>query len=407
MNQATENISSSWNSVNSLYGTTIRRSGRCSLLGMMILLVSCASTSSGPGTETLTPASFGNFKCVARTARAVPPKQLPPVRQGIDQKERARPSMPLVVMKLCPDGQVPVATPAKPNVAKGNPLIGPVEGEVKQFFGAPEEQGNVIRKQIRRPEDVYIYGPGGATKQPILPDPPGCNGISYYGSCFYYGAASYAREADGGGMNMTIERPAYDGSGGSGHSLDEIAIQGGTGNGNIIELGWNVSTSQYDNANPHLFVFHWINWGPTCYDTCGWQQYSATYHPGMDLGALVGRQVYIGYVWYEGNWWAWFDNQWLGYFPGSEWSEQYTRNTLIQWFGEVATANGIPPHTDMGNGLFPAASGAARNVTLCDVNAADWVCWYRDQQSWGATFPAYYDIDRSGFGATRYGGLGE
>lgn len=206
---------------------------------------------------------------------------------------------------------------------------------------------------------------------------------------------------------MTIERPAYDASGGPGHTLDEIAVQGNTSNGNILELGWNISTTQYNNANPHLFVFHWVGWTPTCYDACGWQQYSATYFPGMDLGSLVGRTVYTGYVYYEGNWWAWFDNQWIGYFSGSEWSGNYTRSSIIQWFGEIATANGIPPHTDMGNGLFPSDSRAARNSTLCDVNATDWVCWYRDQQVWFATYPTYYDINRSGFGETRYGGLGE
>ncbi len=364
----------------------------------LALVVACVPTTPTPG-----PDIYGKFECVDKTVIAAPPSEFPPVPQN-EQKEGQRPSQ-LLTAPLCPDGQVPVGEPARPNVAKGNPLIGRVQGTTDQFFRASGEQGKLILESLIPPDKLYLHGPGAKNQAP-LPD-PACNGVAYYGSCYYYGSAAYTRDADGGGMTMTIERPVYDGSGGSGHSLDEIAVQGGTGNGNIIELGWNVSTSQYGNANPHLFVFHWMDWSPTCYDACNWQQYSATYFPGMDLGSLVGRSVYIGYVYYEGNWWAWFDNQWLGYYPGSEWSGDYTRNSLIQWFGEVSTANGVPPHTDMGNGLFPSNTSAARNATLCDVNASDWVCWYRDQQVWGATYPSYYDIDRSGFGETRWGGPGE
>ena len=52
-------------------------------------------------------------------------------------------------------------------------------------------------------------------------------------------------------MTMSIERPAYDGTGGPGHSLDEIAVQGGAANGDIMEIGWNVSTTPARLACPH------------------------------------------------------------------------------------------------------------------------------------------------------------
>jgi len=115
-------------------------------------------------------------------------------------------------------------------------------------------------------------------------------------------------------MTTSIAKPAYVNTGGEGHSLDEIALQGGASNGNIIEMGWFVDSEMEGNVNPHIFVYHWINGAETCYDTCGWQQWSTTYHPGMDLGSAVGKKVYIGYVLYQGNWWGWFDNQWMGYF---------------------------------------------------------------------------------------------
>ena len=425
-----------------------------------IWLISCR-----PVTPTPPPDAYGKFRCVERTANASPPSS-PPVQAN--EQGKGTPEPPFLTKPLCPKGQVPVADPAKSineagqYVPKGNPLIGPVNGTSEQFFEAQSDQSKLIIQNLRSPQDLYQKGPGSSRQEIVagesvgpnspkgnpligpvdraseqffnapadqreaiirslrsqqelytqglsttnLQTPP-CNGIPYYGSCYYYASASYARDADGGGVTMTIERPAYDGSGGLGHTLDEISVQGGANNGNIVEIGWNVSTTQYSNANPHLFIFHWIDWRPTCYDTCGWQQYSSTYFPGMDLGTLAGRNVYAGYVYYQGNWWAWFDNQWLGYFPGSEWEGKYTQNKMIQWFGEVATANGVPPHTDMGNGFFSVNSGAARNSTLCDVNAADWVCWYRDQQLWFATYSSYYDINRSGFGETRYGGAGE
>jgi hypothetical protein len=137
---------------------------------------------------------------------------------------------------------------------------------------------------------------------------------------------------------------------------------------------------------------------------CGWQQYSNTYYPGQNIGSLVGREIYIGYVFWKGNWWAWFDNQWIGYFPGSEWNNGYTKSALIQWFGEVSSENGVPPKTQMGDGILPPAPKAAHMLTLCDVDAAAWICWYRDQQSLTATVPNYYDIQHVGFGDTRYGG---
>ena len=347
------------------------------------------------------------YKCVQRTAKAKPPDRLSPKFRGPGRYSKERAYRPLGLSALCPDGQVAVPSSTKhfkPEIPKGNPLLGNIRDQ-RAFDRNPSE---VIRRSLRPFRQVYWKGHSDEKHHATLPMPdPPCDGVAYFGSCYYYASAAYRRAADGGGMTMSVERPNYVSGPSGGHSLDEIAVQGGEGDGNIVELGWNVSSDQYGDANPHLFVFHWINWAPTCYDGCNWVQYSGTYFPGMDLSQVVGRQVYIGYVFYQGNWWAWFDNQWLGYFPGTEWAGNYTRSGLIQWFGEVAASNGIPPRTDMGNGRFPADAAAASMITLCDVDAAAWVCWYRDMQSLGATMPAYYDITRTGFGATRYGGPGE
>jgi Neprosin len=113
------------------------------------------------------------------------------------------------------------------------------------------------------------------------------------------------------------------------------------------------------------------------------------------------------YVYYQGNWWAWFDDQWLGYFPGTEWSNAYTKASLVQWFGEVATSNGVPPMFQMGDGILPPSVRSASMDNLCVVDATAWVCSLRDGQSLLATIPNYYDIKLTGPSETRYGGPGQ
>lgn len=354
-------------------------------------------------------------ECVERPKGVEPPpKRMAPTplpRRGKEYSkgEVGAETSNLRIKAVCPNGRVPVIKALSTKLEKGNPLLGPDPGGETLRLEGPQ-RGEFIRRHLRSFEEVYKRAKPEQEAPPPGPPPgppPQCDGVPSFGSCYYYGSAAFSTTADGGGMTQSIEKPEYVNTGGIGHTLDELAVQGGDQNGNIIEIGWFTSAEQYGNTNPHIFVFHWKNWNPTCYDTCGWVQWSNTYHPGMDLGAAVGKQVYIGYVFYRGNWWAWFDNQWMGYFPGSEWDGKYTKASLIQWFGEVASANGIPPKTDMGNGQFPNSPGAASMATLCDVDAKAWVCWYRDQQSMSRTMPKYYDIDHVSFGATRYGGSGD
>jgi hypothetical protein len=359
-----------------------------------VSLLQCASTSrTNVKPVTVKPESLGAYDCVERAANIASPPPRDPFDLGMVRDQNGRKITKMAGRKALLDvqpcggsggtggagGRVPLSkTRALNNVAKGNPLLRPNQIGIEEFFQRKPSM-NVF------PWEKVYYIPPGPDREPhkARPDPPGCNGVNSFGTCYYYGPASFNTVADGGGMTMRIERPAFSGSG---HSLDEIAAQGGAGNGNIVELGWNVSPVQYSgDTDPHMFIFHWINWSPTCYDTCGWVQYSATYFPGMNLSALIGRDVYVGYVFWNGNWWAWFD---------------------IQWFGEVATDNGIPPNVQMGNGLFPTDPSAAINQTLCDVDAAAWVCWYRDLQSLGPTYPPYFDIRHTGFGQTRFGGPG-
>lgn len=285
------------------------------------------------------------------------------------------------IKPVCPAGEVPVIKNSPPGLPKGNPERPVGTREAGRRFVGPLEA-----RRIDQPCAGVIY-----------PSDPS--------ECYYYAGASDLRTAQGGGLTTTIEKPGYNNSGGGGHTLEEMSVQGGPNEGNIVEIGSSVSADQFGNADPHLFVYHWLAWASTCY-SCNWVQYSSTYYPGMDLSSFVGHSVYNGYVYYQGNWWGWFNGQWVGYFPGSLWKGTFTNSTQAQWFGEVATQNGEPPLTQMGDGLFPSNAAAAPMSTLCDVDAAAWICYYYDQQSLYQTQPKYYGVLHTGFGAMRLGGPG-
>ena len=204
---------------------------------------------------------------------------------------------------------------------------------------------------------------------------------------------------DGGGVVTKVENPAISSSGGT-HSLFEISVQGGEGNGNIVEIGW---TKEVGDSSPRLFIFHWVGWTPACYNGCGWVQWNPSIVPGMTVNS--GSESYMGWVYYRGNWWAWYANQWVGYFPGSMWDGAYAKASLVQWFGEVYEFDPTP-ETDMGNGRLPTNAAAARFWYPCTVDAAAWVCWINSTPSLTTPSTPWYNIQNVGGSAHRYGGPG-
>jgi hypothetical protein len=204
---------------------------------------------------------------------------------------------------------------------------------------------------------------------------------------------------DGGGVVTIVENPAISAAA-SIHSLFEIAVQGGTGNGDIVEIGWRKRSGD---ASPRLFVFHWEDWNPGCYNGCGWVQWNPSIVPGMVVNA--GTESYMGWVYYEGNWWAWYANQWVGYFPETLWAGGYNKANLVQWFGEVHESDPTP-ETDMGNGLRAALAAAARFWYPCKVDAAAWVCWIDSTPSLTTLSVPWYTVQNVGGSAHRFGGPG-
>lgn len=137
-------------------------------------------------------------------------------------------------------------------------------------------------------------------------------------------------------------------------------------------------------------------------------QFSSRYYPGQDVSFLIGREIYVGYIFYNGNWWAWFDGDWLGYFPGTLWDSNFSKAVVVQWFGEVATNNAVPPLTQMGDGILPPKLTAAHMSKLCDIGIGKRDCLIRnDQRLATPDAPNFYSISQLGFGETRYGGPGQ
>jgi hypothetical protein len=173
---------------------------------------------------------------------------------------------------------------------------------------------------------------------------------------FLYASASQNANSEGTYATMTIAKPEL--AEGDYHSLAEVAAQSANGK-QIIEVGWTVDRNVNGDSDPHLFVYHWVDGVETCYNGCGFVQYSANVKPGSVLPTGVAKRFAIQH--YGDVWWIMYDNEWVGYFPDSLWAGRFTRTGLTQWFGEVAAASAAPC-TDMGNGK-PALDPASAAIT--------------------------------------------
>jgi hypothetical protein len=167
------------------------------------------------------------------------------------------------------------------------------------------------------------------------------------------GAQTPAGGAAGASIRLSQEQPVVAPS--DYHSLAELAVESADGR-QVAEVGWTVDPSQFGDGLPHLFVFHWVDGTPTCYDGCGFVQVSPTVQAGQPL--TPGAKATFGLRHRNARWWATYNGEKVGYFPDAAWSGGFTRTSLIQVFGEVA-AGSVAPCTDMGNGVFGHLAGSA------------------------------------------------
>ena len=178
------------------------------------------------------------------------------------------------------------------------------------------------------------------------------------GATFHYVAGSVIGAADGASVQIDQAQPQV---GPAYHSLVELAVES-LDTRQIVEVGWTVDPGLNGDALPHLFVFHWVNGAPACYNGCGFVQVSADIHPGAAV--RPGDSQSYGIVHSDGKWWLGYAGTWFGYFPDSLWNGAYTKAGFSQAFGEVAS-NGPASCTMMGNGIFGTQPGS---VTVSQFN---------------------------------------
>ncbi|WP_250029062.1 neprosin family prolyl endopeptidase [Paractinoplanes maris] len=177
---------------------------------------------------------------------------------------------------------------------------------------------------------------------------------------YFYNVGSQAADTTGIFSNVTIAKPDLYKN--DYHSLAEVALQSADKK-QIVEIGWTVDRLVNGDDDPHLFVFHWVNDEPTCYNTCGFQQVSTSVKPGDTLTYGVTKKFGIQY--FKDAWWVAYDSEWVGYFPEKIWNDQgitFNRSGFVQVFGEVA-ATRAKPCTAMGNGTIPTDDNAAARMS--------------------------------------------
>jgi len=234
-------------------------------------------------------------------------------------------------------------------------------------------------------------------------DRPGTEEFSTEATSYLYAGVYQYVDSRGMSATLTQHRPFL--ASNDFHTLVEIAAQSRDGR-QIVEVGWTVDRGLNGDSKARLFVFHWIDGQPTCYNGCGWEQYSSTVYPGVALKTST-QGVPATYTIYEylGNWWIGYGGQWMGYFPGSRWDGRYTQSNLLRWFGEVAAADSTPC-TDMGNGNFGSVSGSASGNPLyyVDTNGA---YINANVNVDPATDSSIYDVGSVSSNRFNYGGPGD
>lgn len=210
---------------------------------------------------------------------------------------------------------------------------------------------------------------------------------------FFYASASQKVVSDGTYATMTIAKPKLEDE--DFHSLAEVTAQSADGR-QIVEVGWTVDRQVNGDDNPHLFVYHWVDRKESCYNGCGFVQYSSTVKPGAVLPTGVAKRFAIQH--FGGAWWVMYDTEWVGYFPDSLWGGGFTRTGLAQWFGEVAAAS-TAPCTDMGNGKAASNKNAAAITDVGFLNGP------LPGIAAGAT-STYYGVAAATANSYRFGGKG-
>lgn len=110
-------------------------------------------------------------------------------------------------------------------------------------------------------------------------------------------------------------------------------------------------------------------------------------YPGVTftpLSTIGGAQYDLKIQWllYQGNWWLFVLDRWIGYYPASLFGANTDASNSLQqgadainYYGEIYDSHQNPTSTDMGSGSFPdqgyGKSAYIRNMVYTDTSGAD------------------------------------
>ncbi len=197
--------------------------------------------------------------------------------------------------------------------------------------------------------------------------------INEYGTNFYYaGASESIAGAKGASVNFTQADPSVPViPNKEDHSLIELATTVKSGY-NYIEVGWTVDPMQFGDSNAHLFISRWIGTTDQCYvssiNTCGFTQVSGT-TPGEAISSSGIGNFKINLV--DSNWYVYYNNNEIGYFPESLWGSNADLITTVQVFGEVEIQSNTTTCVQMGNGLSGTSPSSARVSDYSLISSSD------------------------------------
>lgn len=163
----------------------------------------------------------------------------------------------------------------------------------------------------------------------------------------------------------------------------------GSSRGQTVEAGW-MHYPYLVNNGPFLFTYYTTNGYSQQGDNkggynsfqAGWVQVDKDIYPGIHFGPLSQRggaqyEFTLQYQLFQGNWWLYVGDRFIGYYPASVFSQGVdpnqtlaTHSDVILFYGEVVNSQDGLTTTDMGSGNFPESGfGQAayiRNIIYID-----------------------------------------
>ncbi|EON98440.1 putative carboxyl-terminal proteinase protein [Phaeoacremonium minimum UCRPA7] len=241
----------------------------------------------------------------------------------------------------------------------------------------------------------------------------------YAGNHWY--VTSNQNVANWGGKATYSVYKAFVNNGGDFSLLQTAVVKSNTNGGQTLEAGWINYPNQV--SQPHLFTYYTTNGyssqgdnvGGWNQDVAGWVQYDSEIFPGtvfspnsVDGGAQY--EIEIQYLLYQGNWWLWVLDRWIGYYPASLFSNGISGVTLatgsdmIFYYGEIYQSEGPLTTTDMGSGEFGTTgfghSAYIHNMVYTDTTGST---YYDYTASFGDSDSARYNHQNVASSGTNWG----